>query len=425
MLNYEEKALRYIEENRKQLFDCLSDLLGFDSQNFISHGNEKPCAEYIQQLYLDLGLETELYSPDSVPGITGHQGYLAGRGLGERPNVSGVLRGMDPSSSVMVAAHIDTMPVGDLANWTVDPFGGLQKDGRIYGLGAGDNKFGIAAGIFAVKAILSAGLELQKNIVLTSYVDEEYGGGCGALAAGLKYPCETVVNLDGGNFDLWTAALGGCGYKLEIKTDGVTDTARPVVAALYKIQQLLEAFGQRRRDELHANPLYTNSDMERSAYRLMGFHAGDFGSNLGNGTIEFVIYTDKSKEQIQKELLELEREARALLDGTRLRTDGFIPTTRFFDYGEMDDQYCCKAIMKQAAMDGANIGLKECGACLSDLSVFLKYITPCSFNFGIMRDFALYGGAHQPDEYVDCEAFTKITKTLTLFLIRYCVAQTK
>lgn len=47
--------------------------------------------------------------------------------------------------------HTDVVPVGDLAAWTVDPFGAEQKDGFLWGRGATDMKSGVAA--FAAAAI--------------------------------------------------------------------------------------------------------------------------------------------------------------------------------------------------------------------------------------------------------------------------------
>ena len=47
--------------------------------------------------------------------------------------------------------HTDVVPVGDMAAWRVDPFGGEIKDGVLYGRGATDMKSGVAA--FAAAAI--------------------------------------------------------------------------------------------------------------------------------------------------------------------------------------------------------------------------------------------------------------------------------
>jgi succinyl-diaminopimelate desuccinylase len=41
--------------------------------------------------------------------------------------------------------HTDVVPVGDAAAWSVPPFGGVEKDGMIWGRGATDMKSGVAA----------------------------------------------------------------------------------------------------------------------------------------------------------------------------------------------------------------------------------------------------------------------------------------
>lgn len=47
--------------------------------------------------------------------------------------------------------HTDVVPVGDVSDWTVDPFGAEIKDGYLYGRGATDMKSGVAA--FAAAAV--------------------------------------------------------------------------------------------------------------------------------------------------------------------------------------------------------------------------------------------------------------------------------
>lgn len=419
MTELEKRVLSYADEHREELYELLLTLLGFDSQNFITHGNERPCAEYIEGLYREFGLETELYAPDSLPGIKEHPGYLPGRGTDEsRPNVSGVLRGTE-GGRVTLAAHIDTMPVGDPAKWTVNPFGERKGD-RIHGLGACDNKFGIANSYYALKVLRACGVRLKKDVVLTSYVDEEYGGGNGSLATCLKYPSEVIVNTDGGNFEIWNAAIGGGVIAITVEANFITDTAAPVIDALYLIRQELEKFAERRRAELHINPLYTGSDMERSAFRFGSFSVGSNGTNLDSGTISCSIYTDKPKEVITQELSEIVQRVTPYLEEHNLRTGGFVHTTRYFDYAETVDRNGAMAAMHRAAEEVRGEPVKICGSCLTDLSVYIPYGVDTSFNFGIIRDFALYGGAHQPDEFVECKDLLDHAKALLLFLMRYC-----
>src|SRR6056297_2656568 len=53
--------------------------------------------------------------------------------------------------------HTDVVPVGDAEAWTADPFGGVQKDGMLWGRGATDMKSGVAAFVSAaVETVRSA-----------------------------------------------------------------------------------------------------------------------------------------------------------------------------------------------------------------------------------------------------------------------------
>ncbi len=64
---------------------------------------------------------------------------------------SAVAAGASGHPLVHLNGHFDVVPAGD--GWTVDPFGGMVRDGRIYGRGACDMKAGIAAAVYAAEAI--------------------------------------------------------------------------------------------------------------------------------------------------------------------------------------------------------------------------------------------------------------------------------
>lgn len=108
--------------------------------------------------------------------------YVAAEGRSEhtpqypRLNVVGARRG-GPGPVVHLNGHIDVVPPG--AGWTVDPFAGVVRDGRIYGRGVCDMKAGIAAALFAIEAIDRAGVRLPGTIELSGTVDEESGGFAG------------------------------------------------------------------------------------------------------------------------------------------------------------------------------------------------------------------------------------------------------
>src|SRR3954466_10653821 len=108
--------------------------------------------------------------------------YIAAEGRPEhtrshpRVNVVGAKRG-GSGPVVHLNGHIDVVPAGE--GWTVDPFAGVVRDGRIYGRGVCDMKAGIAASVFAAEAIARAGVAVPGTIEISGTVDEESGGFAG------------------------------------------------------------------------------------------------------------------------------------------------------------------------------------------------------------------------------------------------------
>jgi len=68
----------------------------------------------------------------------------------ERPNLIARI-GPDDRPALAFTGHVDVVPLGE-APWTVDPFAGVIRDGRIYGRGASDMKSGVAAIVAAALA---------------------------------------------------------------------------------------------------------------------------------------------------------------------------------------------------------------------------------------------------------------------------------
>ncbi|MTI68366.1 MAG: YgeY family selenium metabolism-linked hydrolase [Firmicutes bacterium] len=90
-------------------------------------------------------------------------------------NIIGVIG--NGETKILYDSHIDTVEVNDAESWSVDPFGGEIKDGKIYGRGAADMKAGVAATVYAGYAIKKLGLDKGKTIYIsTSVMEEDYEG---------------------------------------------------------------------------------------------------------------------------------------------------------------------------------------------------------------------------------------------------------
>ena len=88
----------------------------------------------------------------------------------------------DGEEMVAVLGHLDVVPEGD--GWSVEPYAGIVKDGRIYGRGTSDDKGPTMAALFALKAIKDSGVKLKRRIRIIFGLNEETG------SADMKYYSE-------------------------------------------------------------------------------------------------------------------------------------------------------------------------------------------------------------------------------------------
>ena len=100
-------------------------------------------------------------------------------GVRHRPNVIGKLKGTVGKPVLLLLTHMDTVRPGKREDWSVDPYGGKVREGRIYGRGAFDAKSGIAAMISAVKAVVDSCVKLEGDVLLLGSVGEEDVEPCG------------------------------------------------------------------------------------------------------------------------------------------------------------------------------------------------------------------------------------------------------
>lgn len=91
-------------------------------------------------------------------------------------NLVARLCGEDPGRRLVLSGHFDTYPVNEALPWTVDPLGGLVRDGRFYGRSAADMNGGFAAAITALALLASQRQARGRETVLPLSGDEESMG---------------------------------------------------------------------------------------------------------------------------------------------------------------------------------------------------------------------------------------------------------
>jgi len=126
---------------------------------------------------------------------------------GGQPAVIGRRPGPQGAPTVLLYAHHDVQPTGDLSQWDSDPFEPVERDGRIYGRGIADDKAGVMVHLAALRAF---GADLPVGVVVFVEGEEEFGSG--SLDNILRehrddLASDVIVIADSGNWELGLPAL--------------------------------------------------------------------------------------------------------------------------------------------------------------------------------------------------------------------------
>ena len=160
------RVLAEIDRAADEIVAYTADLVRIPTVNPPSDAYDA-CAHFIGDHLRRSGFDIEYIVADGRPEHSSRY---------PRVNVVGA-RGGGRGPVVHLNGHVDVVPAGD--GWTVEPFGALLRDGKIFGRGTCDMKSGIAAAVFAAEAIRRAGIELPGTLEISGTVDEESGGFAG------------------------------------------------------------------------------------------------------------------------------------------------------------------------------------------------------------------------------------------------------
>ncbi|TIP26584.1 MAG: acetylornithine deacetylase/succinyl-diaminopimelate desuccinylase family protein [Mesorhizobium sp.] len=159
-----ELLLKAVDDRVEDLVALTADLIRFPTINPPGEAY-RPCAEYVGARLKKRGFEVEFIRAEGTPGDTDRY---------PRVNVVARFDGRSPGACVHFNSHIDVVETGD--GWSLDPFAGIVRDGRVYGRGACDMKGGLAASIIATEAFMEVFPDFPGAIEISGTVDEESGG---------------------------------------------------------------------------------------------------------------------------------------------------------------------------------------------------------------------------------------------------------
>jgi succinyl-diaminopimelate desuccinylase len=91
-------------------------------------------------------------------------------------NVAGHIEFGQGDELLGILCHVDVVPEGD--GWSVEPFGGKIKDGKIFGRGSIDDKGPTMAAYYAMKIVKDLGVPMNKRVRMIIGTDEESDWRC-------------------------------------------------------------------------------------------------------------------------------------------------------------------------------------------------------------------------------------------------------
>lgn len=238
-----ETILTAIENDKEKLVGGLLELIQLES----SDGRETAAQVFVSEMLEEMGFSVECFredprsalQPDYIPyDFTYDEGAY---------NVAGQLMGCGQVPSLMLFAHIDT-EAADYFGKTDNHLRCFEKEGKIFGLGASDDKGGIAMMLYAVKYLKKYIPQLPYDLCVMSILGK-HGGGFGTLSAMMKgytgahsiylHPAETghgfaeIKNISLGIVDADITAKGKPGAPHDDLATGVNAAVLISKVALY------------------------------------------------------------------------------------------------------------------------------------------------------------------------------------------------
>jgi succinyl-diaminopimelate desuccinylase len=153
-----------IDGRRDALVTLARDLVRIPTVNPPGDAYEA-CARFLGERLAARGFHVDYQRATGTPGDSARH---------PRMNVVARIEAARPGRCVHFNGHIDVVEPG--SGWTVDPFQGLVRDGRLYGRGSCDMKGGLAAAIIAAEVLLDERALRRGALEISGTVDEESGG---------------------------------------------------------------------------------------------------------------------------------------------------------------------------------------------------------------------------------------------------------
>lgn len=378
--------------------------------------------DLLDRRLLKSGFHTELIRAEGAVGDSDRH---------PRWNIVARREGSGPGQCVHFNSHIDVVEVGH--GWTVDPFGGEVKDGRVYGRGACDMKGGLAASIVAAEAFIAVCPEYAGAIEISGTADEESGGfgGVAYLAEKGYFSPDRVqhviipepLNKDRiclGHRGVWWAEIETLGEIAHGSMPFLGDCAvRHMGAVVAEMEKsLFPALAQKRTDM----PVVPEG-AKQSTLNINSIHGGEPEQDMDYTGLPSPCVPDRCRMVIDRRFLieedirEVEQEVREVLERVRAGRAGFDYTIKAIHSVEPTMTERDAPVVGAVAGAVETVFGREAQYVVSPGTYDQKHID----RIGRLKNCIAYGPgildlAHKPDEYVGIDDMVESAQVMALAL---------
>jgi len=305
-----------VEKRQTELKKLCSELIQAKGEN--PPGDVSETAVVIECFLKEEGISYQRFEPEE-----GHTNVIATVGNGK--------------PSLILCGHIDVVPAGDITKWSVHPYKGEVKNGRLYGRGATDMKGGIVAMLMALSAAKERENELTKKVTVASVSDEEAQGPGGTrwLLRNKKLTGEAclITEPTGHLEDKYSIVAGERGtYWLKITAHGKpAHGSTPALGknAIEMLTQFLPTLRALEREAVKtpkdAEPLITNGEKEQwRVAKKHGIPTKSLTKTLTHYTVNLGIIAGGTKTNVVPDKCEAEIDIRVPSGGHPNGVEEFV-----------------------------------------------------------------------------------------------------
>ncbi|RJG44895.1 ArgE/DapE family deacylase [Mesorhizobium sp. DCY119] len=409
-----------ISQNWERQIEWLRTLTQFPSER----GLEGPCQDWIAGSFRERGWNVDRYmlsdvAMSTLPGFS----PVTDTDYEKAVQVVAAIRAPNPvGRSLILQGHVDVVPTGPLEMWSHAPYGGEIVDGKLYGRGTCDMKSGVAAMVFALDALRTAGY-LPGSDVYVQTVTEEESTGNGALSTLARgYRANACLIPEPTGLRIGRGQIGVMWFRLSVK--GIpahvveSEQGTNAILSTYRLIEALQAFTLELNDRVKSHPWYSklSSPINFNPGKIRG---GDWASSTPAWCeldCRIAVLPGTPLDAFRQEIIDVVMKAAA--------ADPFLaanPPEVIWNGFQADDYILEPGGEFETAVRAAH--LATTGQDAEDW--LITGVTDSRF-YGRYYDIPslCYGArglrAHGFDEYVELESVRQTTRVIADFIQRWC-----